>query len=74
VLQELMNLESLKHPYGDSSETIEKFLGLDLSVNSLETVSEESSGSYEDFYDNKEVEAAIPTGRELLVLMVKESP
>jgi hypothetical protein len=58
VLQELMNLESLKHPYGDSSETIEKFLGLDLSVNSLETVSAESSVSYGDFYDNKEVEAA----------------
>ena len=57
-----MNIESLKHPYKDSSETIEKFLDVDLSVNSLEMVSKDSVCDYEEFYENyelKEVSSAI---------------
>lgn len=54
-LQELMNLESLKHPYGDSTESIEKFLGIKLSVNSLEIISEDGSQSYDDFYEDRAV-------------------
>ncbi len=58
VLQELMNFESLKNPYNDSSETIKKFLGLDLSVNALELVCKDGGCEYEEYYECKEVKNA----------------
>lgn len=57
VLQDLMNYESMKNAYKESSETIEKFLGIDLSVKALEDVSCDSSNDYDSYYEDKEVEA-----------------
>ena len=52
-ISEFANLLNIKGAYENSSELLKRFFGVKLSISALETISKESSDSYEDYYDLK---------------------
>lgn len=54
LLQEWMDLLSIRDSFGESSWTLEKLLNLKISPSRFEVVNHESSNSYDDFYESKE--------------------
>ncbi len=58
------NLLNINGAYGNSSELLKKFFGVNLSISALETISGESADFYEDYYDLKN-ELPKPEGRGL---------
>lgn len=52
-LSEFANLLNINGAYGNAAELLKKFFGLKLSVSALETISNESSDQYEDYYNLK---------------------
>ena len=52
-LSEFANLLNINGAYGNASELLKKFFNVRLSVSALETISEESSDLYEDYYELK---------------------
>ena len=50
-LCEFVNLLNIRGAYAETSGYLSKFFGLTLSVSALETVSDESSACYDDYYD-----------------------
>jgi len=55
LLQEWMNLLSIRDSFGEASVTLNKLLGSGVSPSRFEVVSQESANSYDEFYENKEV-------------------
>ncbi|MCP4345476.1 MAG: hypothetical protein GY795_08110, partial [Desulfobacterales bacterium] len=53
LLSEFVSLLNINGAYENSSELMEKFFGLKICVSASETVSDESSDCYEDYYDLK---------------------
>ena len=51
-LQELVALVTTGQSYKTSSKILEKFLDINLSVDTLERITKDSSRSYDDFYDD----------------------
>jgi hypothetical protein len=51
-LQELVTLITTGQSYKTSSKILEKFLDINLSVDTLERITKDSSRSYDDFYDD----------------------
>ena len=47
------NLLNINGAYGNSSELLKKFFGVNISISGLETISGESADCYEDYYDLK---------------------
>lgn len=52
-LSEFANLFNINGSYGNTCELLKKVFGLNVSVSALETISSESAGCYEDYYDLK---------------------
>ncbi len=55
LLQDWMNLLSIRDTFGEASVTLSKLLGLGVSPSRFEVVNRESANSYDEFYENKEV-------------------
>ena len=55
LLQEWMNLLGIRDSFGESSITLKKLLGLDISPSRIEVVTRESADSYDEFYAEKEL-------------------
>ncbi len=55
LLQDWMNLLSIRDTFGEASVTLNKLLGLGVSPSRFEVVNRESANSYDEFYENKEV-------------------
>ncbi len=55
LLQEWMNLLSIRDSFGEASVTLNRLLGLGVSPSRFEVVNRESANSYDEFYENKEV-------------------
>jgi len=62
LLQDWMDLMSIRDSYKESELTLEKLLGLKVSVSRFETVNRESSVDYDRFYEEKPVAAAESEG------------
>ena len=62
LLQEWMDLLSIRDSFLEGSVTLEKLLGCRVSASRFEVVSRESAGSYDEFYENKEVPMAESEG------------
>jgi hypothetical protein len=62
LLQEWMDLLSIRDSFLEGSVTLEKLLGCRVSASRFEVVSRESAGSYDEFYENKEVPVAESEG------------
>lgn len=54
LLQEWMDLLSIRDSFLEGSVTLAKLLGCGVSASRFEVVSQESGGSYDEFYENKE--------------------
>ena len=54
LLQEWMDLLSVRDSFGESSCTLKKLLNLKISPSRFEVVNRESSNGYDDFYESKE--------------------
>jgi len=54
LLQEWMDLMSIRDSFRESSCTLQKLLNLQISPSRYEVVSQESSNSYDEFYESKE--------------------
>ncbi len=54
LLQEWMDLLSIRDSFLEGSVTLDKLLGCGVSASRFEVVSRESAGSYDGFYENKE--------------------
>jgi hypothetical protein len=54
LLQEWMDLLSIRDSFSEGSVTLDKLLGCGISASRFEVVSQESARSYDDFYENKE--------------------
>lgn len=55
VLQEWMDLLSIRDSFGEASSTLNKLLGSEISPSRFEIINSESSRSYDGFYENKEL-------------------
>jgi len=55
LLQEWMDLLSIRDSFGEASVTLNKLLGSGVSPSRFEVVNRESANSYDEFYENKEV-------------------
>jgi len=55
LLQEWMDLLSIRDSFGEASVTLHKILKLGISPNRFEVVNRESANSYDEFYQNKEL-------------------
>ena len=55
LLQDWMNLLSIRDSFGEASVTLNKLLGSGVSPSRFEVVNRESANSYDEFYENKEV-------------------
>lgn len=53
LLQEWMDLLSMRDSFGESSCTLQKLLNLKISPSRYEVVNQESSNSYDEFYESK---------------------
>lgn len=63
LLQEMMDLCSVRDGFGESAVTLNKLLGLDIKVSRFEIVSQESTNHYDEFYENhKETPSAKDEG------------
>ena len=62
LLQEWMDLLSIRDSFLEGSITLDKLLGCRVSVSRFEVVSRESAGSYDEFYEDKEVPIAESEG------------
>jgi hypothetical protein len=54
LLQEWMDLFSIRDSFRESSVSLNKLLGLEISQSRFEVVNRESANSYDEFYENKE--------------------
>jgi len=61
LLQEWMDLFSIRHSFNESQLSLEKLLGLKVSKSRFEVISRESSVSYDSFYATKDV---VPSNKE----------
>ena len=57
-----MNICSVRDTFGESAITLNKLLGLDIKPSRFEIVSQESTGNYDEFYENKEMPGAKDEG------------
>ena len=55
LLQEWMDLLSIRDSFGEASVTLNKILGSGISPSRFEVVDRESANSYDEFYQNKEL-------------------
>jgi hypothetical protein len=55
LLQEWMDLLSLRDSFGEASVTLNKILGLGVSASRFQVVNRESANSYDEFYENKQL-------------------
>lgn len=55
LLQEWMDLLSIRDSFGEASVTLNKILGSGVSPSRFEVVNRESANSYDEFYEDKEV-------------------
>jgi hypothetical protein len=55
LLQEWMDLFSIRDSFSESSVSLNKLLGLEISQSRFEVVNRESANSYDEFYENKEL-------------------
>ncbi len=55
LLQEYMDLLSIRDPFEQSSEILEKFLGFKIYSNRFEAITRTSSASYDQYYDAKQL-------------------
>ncbi|MEE9611911.1 MAG: ISKra4 family transposase [Desulfatiglandales bacterium] len=55
LLQEWMDLFSIRDSFSESSVSLKKLLGLEISQSRFEVVNRESANSYDEFYENKEL-------------------
>ena len=55
LLQEWMDLFSLRDTFGEAEVSLEKLSGLEVKQSRFEIVSRDTCKNYEEFYDNKEV-------------------
>jgi len=55
LLQEWMDLLSIRDSFGEASVTLNKILKLGISPSRFEVVNRESANSYDEFYQNKEL-------------------
>ncbi len=55
LLQECMDLLSIRDSFGEGSVTLAKLLGAGVSPSRFEVVNRESANSYDEFYENKEL-------------------
>jgi len=62
LLQEWMDLLSIRDSFGEGAVTLDKLLGCGVSASRFEVVSRESAKSYDDFYENKAVPIAESEG------------
>ena len=58
LLQDWMNLLSIRDSFGEASVTLNKLLRSGVSPSRFEVVNRESANSYDEFYENKEVPAS----------------
>jgi hypothetical protein len=63
LLQEWMNLLSIRDSFGEASVTLNKLLGTGVSPSRLEVVNRESANSYDAFYEKKEAPAPESEGK-----------
>jgi len=54
LLEEWMDLLSIRDSFGEASVTLNKLLGSGISPSRFEVVNRESANSYDEFYENKE--------------------
>jgi len=54
LLQEWMDLLSIRDSFGEASVTLDKLLGSGVNPSRFEVVNRESANSYDEFYENKE--------------------
>ena len=55
LLQEWMDLLSIRDSFGEAAVTLNKILGSGVSASRFEIVNRESANSYDEFYENKEL-------------------
>lgn len=63
LLQEWMNLCSVRDTFAESATTLNTLLGLDIKASRFEIVNQESTGSYDKFYKNKAMPSAQEEGQ-----------
>ncbi len=63
LLQEWMDLLSIRDSFGEASVTLNKLLGASVSASRFEVVNRESAGSYDGFYEKKEAPAPESEGQ-----------
>jgi len=63
LLQEWMDLLSIRDSFGEASVTLNKLLGLGVSSSRFEVVNRESANSYDEFYENKALPAPESEGQ-----------
>jgi hypothetical protein len=63
LLQEWMDLLSLRDTFGEAQVSLEKLLGLKVSTSRLEIVNRESSGHYDEFYQEKKISSSDSEGQ-----------
>jgi hypothetical protein len=63
LLQEWMDLLSIRDSFGEASVTLNKLLGTGVSASRFEVVNRESAGSYDGFYEKKEAPAPESEGQ-----------
>ena len=63
LLQEWMDLLSIRDSFGEASVTLNKLLGTGVSPSRFEVVNRESAGSYDGFYEKKECPAPESEGQ-----------
>ena len=63
LLQEWMDLLSIRDSFGEAAATLYKLLGLEISPSRFEVVNGESANSYDGFYENKELPAPESEGK-----------
>jgi len=64
LLQEWMDLLSIRDSFGEAAVTLNKILGSGVSASRFEIVNRESANSYDEFYENKELPTQIRKRRE----------
>lgn len=61
-LQEIFDILSIRDSFGEASISLERLLGLKISPSRFEVISQDTSTSYDEFYENKEKPAAESEG------------
>lgn len=62
LLQEFLDILSIRDSFGEASLSLEKLLGLKINPSRFEVISQDTSTSYDEFYENKEKPSAESEG------------